>query len=47
VEQFTPGRRQFQLISETSIDYVDLTDSHDGRISRETANRFVRSPDRL
>jgi inosose dehydratase len=30
VEPFTPVRRQFQLIREMGIDYVDLTDSHDG-----------------
>ena len=30
IEPFTPVRRQFQLIREMGIDYVDLTDSHDG-----------------
>jgi inosose dehydratase len=30
VEPFTPVRRQFELIREMGIDYVDLTDSHDG-----------------
>lgn len=30
VEPFTSVRRQFQLIREMGIDYVDLTDSHDG-----------------
>lgn len=30
IEPFTPVRRQFELIREMGIDYVDLTDSHDG-----------------
>jgi inosose dehydratase len=30
VEPFTPVRRQFQLIREMGIEYVDLTDNHDG-----------------
>jgi len=30
MEPFTPVRRQFELIREMGIDYVDLTDNHDG-----------------
>jgi len=30
VEPFTSVRRQFELIRELGIDYVDLTDNHDG-----------------
>lgn len=30
MEPFTPVRRQFELIREMDIDYVDLTDNHDG-----------------
>lgn len=30
IEPFTPIRRQFEAIRELGIDYVDLTDNHDG-----------------